>query len=137
MGPVKALRQIAPSPFSNPFNGFQSHFQKKKKKDPKYEMNFTSRHSITTLTSSPTTLSTLFPKRSITYSPKDLRTYILFARNVLLYSSKAHSFNSISSLLSVTFSVCHFQETQRIPVPSPIFQPFHFLLPKISFPAML
>lgn len=135
MGPVEALSQIAPSPFSNPFNGFQSHFQKKK--DPKYEKNFTSRHSITTLTSSPTILSTLFPKRSIIYSPKDLCTYILFARNVLLYSSKAHSFNSISSLLSVTFSVSHFQETQRIPVPSPISQPFHFLLPKISFPAML
>lgn len=57
---------------------FTSSKKKKKQQDPKYEMNFTSRHTITTLTSSPTALSTLFtlfPKRSIIYSPKDLCIY--------------------------------------------------------------
>lgn len=45
---------------------------------------------------------------------------ILFAWNVLLDSSRAHSFNSVSSLLNVTFSMSHFQATQhKISLPAP------------------
>ena len=113
---------------------------KKKKQDPKYEMNFTSRHTITTLTSSPTALSTLFtlfPKRSIIYSPKDLCTYILFAQNVLLDRSKAHSLNRISSLTQCYLLSEPLLGNPNNPCSLSYFSTLSFSLPKISFPAML